>query len=77
VEMEDVVENLSEKKMGGLVDEEILKNHLLEDVVKEVIEAEVLQEPVEIDQIGILVVTEDLLDLEENEEKEDKTKLNL
>jgi len=75
--MEDVVENLSEKKMGGLVDEEILKNHLLEDVVKEVIEAEVLQEPVEIDQIGILVVTEDLLDLEENEEKEDKTKLNL
>jgi len=42
--------------------------------VKEVTEVEALLDPVEIDQIEILVAIEDPLDLEESEEKEDKTK---
>ena len=60
--------------MVVLVDEEILKNHLEVDEVKEVTEVEALLDPVEIDQIEILVAIEDPLDLEESEEKEDKTK---
>jgi hypothetical protein len=72
VEAEDEVENLSEKKMVVLVDEEILKNHLVEDEAKVMIKAEDHQGQVEIGQIEILVVIENLQGLEENEEKEDK-----
>jgi len=77
VVVEDEVKNLSEKKMVVLVDEEILKNHLEVDEVKEVIEVEVLQELVEIDLTEILAAIEDPLDLEESEEKEDKIKFFL
>jgi hypothetical protein len=66
------VENLLEKKMVVLVDEEILKNHLAENAVKLMIEVEDPLGQMEIDQTEILAVIENLQDLEENEEKENK-----
>ena len=58
--------------MVVLVEEEILKNNIVEDEAKVMIKAEDHQGQVEIGQIEILVVIENLQGLEENEEKEDK-----
>ena len=66
---QDVVENLLEiKTVVDLENEEVLKDHLVEEEVKVVTEEEVLLEVAVIDQIEILAAIESLPGLEENEE---------
>jgi hypothetical protein len=66
---QDVVENLLEiKTVVDLENEEVLKDHLVEEEVKVVTEEEVLLEVAVIDQIEILAAIESLPGLEEKEE---------